>query len=73
MKRKRTVTRFNLFLTTGNTVEILADEVEPFSTDGYTWFRKESKLVGRFLNNAILGYTREDIDDERQNDDKTGD
>ena len=69
MKRKRTVTRFNLFLTTGNTVEILADEVENGSPDGYMWFRKESKLVGKFLNNAILGYTREDIDDERKNDD----
>ena len=69
MKREKTLTRFNLFLTTGNTIEVLADEIDTFSTEEYMTLRRESHLVAKFMKSAILGYTREDIENGRKNDD----
>ena len=69
MKRKKTVSKYTLYLITGNTVEILADEKKELNTEEATEFWRDNHYVGKFNNDSILGYTREDIEDGRQNDD----
>ncbi len=69
MKRKKTVFKYTLYLITGNTVEILADEKTELDTGEATTFWRDNHYVGKFNNNSFLGFTREDIEDGRQNDD----
>ena len=69
MKRKKIVSKYTLYLITGNTVEILADEKKELNTEEATEFWRDNHYVGKFNNDSILGYTREDIEDGRQNDD----
>ena len=69
MKRKKTVSKYTLYLITGNTVEILADEKKELYTEEATEFWRDNHYIGKFNNNSFLGFTREDIEDGRQNDD----
>lgn len=69
MKGKKTVSKYTLYLTTGNAVEILADERKELYTGEATEFWRDNHYVGKFNNNSILGYTREDIENGRKNDD----
>lgn len=63
MKRKKTVSKYTLYLTTGNVVEILADEKKELNTEEATEFWRDNHYVGKFNNNSFLGFTREDLED----------
>ena len=63
MKRKKTVSKYTLYLTTGNVVEILADEMKELNTEEATEFWRDNHYVGKFNNNSFLGFTRENLED----------
>lgn len=61
--RKKTVSKYTLFLTSGRNVELVADMLELPGEGKFTEFRKDSKLVGKFQTSMIAGYTKEYLED----------
>ena len=56
MKRKKTVSKYTLYLITGNTVEILADKKKELNTEEATEFWRDNHYVGKFNNNSFFGF-----------------